>query len=86
MNTMSPLVSIIIPAYKPSYFAQALESALAQTWGALEVVVCDDSPGDVIKAIVADQQSITTIPLHYSRNPGCAGELGNTLSCIRLAQ
>ena len=86
MNTMSPLVSIIIPAYKPSYFAQALESALAQTWEALEVVVCDDSPGDVIKAIVADQQSITTIPLHYSRNPGCAGELGNTLSCIRLAQ
>lgn len=34
------LVSIVMPAYKPRYFAQALDSVLAQTYTALE-------PGDL---------------------------------------
>lgn len=48
-----PLVSVLIPAYKPTHFAAALDSALAQTWPRLEIVVGDDSPGPEIGQAVA---------------------------------
>ncbi|MFO7609054.1 MAG: glycosyltransferase family 2 protein [Candidatus Krumholzibacteriia bacterium] len=48
-----PLVSVLIPAYKPTFFAAALDSALAQTWPRLEIVVGDDSPGPEIGHAVA---------------------------------
>lgn len=41
---MNPLISIVIPYYDHSnYLRQAVESALAQTYANLEVVVVDDS-------------------------------------------
>ncbi len=48
-----PLVSVLIPAYKPAHFAAALDSALDQTWPRLEIVVGDDSPDDRIGRMVA---------------------------------
>ncbi|MBE0533578.1 MAG: glycosyltransferase [Rhodospirillales bacterium] len=48
-----PLVSVLIPAYKPAHFAAALDSVLAQTWPRLEIVVGDDSPGPEISQAVA---------------------------------
>ena len=45
-------VSLVIPAHHPRFFAAALHSALAQTYEALEVIVCDDSHGIEIEAIV----------------------------------
>ena len=47
-----PLVSIVIPAFNPRYFAMALQSAVLQTQQRLEVVVSDDSEGDEIEAMV----------------------------------
>jgi glycosyltransferase involved in cell wall biosynthesis len=43
------LVSILIPAYRPTYFLQALNSAKKQTYKNCEIIVCDDSEGDEIR-------------------------------------
>jgi glycosyltransferase involved in cell wall biosynthesis len=42
-----PLVSVVIPAYEAERFlGEAIESALAQTYGPVETIVVDDGSGD----------------------------------------
>ena len=44
---MKPLVSIIIPVYNgENYLQQAIDSALAQTYGNLEILVINDGSTD----------------------------------------
>ena len=46
------LVSILIPAYNAElYIAETLESAIAQTWGNIEIIVVDDGYRDDTLAI-----------------------------------
>lgn len=59
------LVSILIPAYKPSHFRMCLASAIAQTWENREIIVSDDCPTDAIQKIVAEFGAHVT----YLRNP-----------------
>lgn len=50
----SPLVSAILPVYNgEKYLAETLESLLAQTWPALEVIAVDDESADLSPAILA---------------------------------
>ena len=42
LNTNRPLVSIVIPFYNDPYVAEAVESALTQTYAEIEVIVVDD--------------------------------------------
>jgi glycosyltransferase involved in cell wall biosynthesis len=49
--TALPLVSIVIPSFKPAYFEQTLRSALGQTYGNLEVIVSDNCPTEAIREI-----------------------------------
>jgi glycosyltransferase involved in cell wall biosynthesis len=44
---MTPLVSILIPAYNAAaWIAESLESAIAQTWPNIEIIVVDDRSSD----------------------------------------
>ena len=44
---MSPLVSIVIPVYNGSnYLKEAIESALAQTYENIEILVINDGSND----------------------------------------
>lgn len=55
MNDGRPLVSIVVATYRSrhDHLGVALRSALAQTRGDIEVLVCDDSPDDSLRTFVA---------------------------------
>ncbi len=64
---MSKLVSILVPAYNAQkWIGCALESALAQTWPNIEIVVVDDGSSDSTVGVARKYQSssvvIETIP------------------------
>jgi len=46
-----PLVSIVIPSYKPAHFEQCLRSAIGQTYPNIEILVSDNCPTDEIEQI-----------------------------------
>jgi glycosyltransferase involved in cell wall biosynthesis len=75
-----PLVTIAIPAYNRRFFAAALDSALAQTYANLEIVIGDDSRDDAIESIVRARPS--RVPVRYARNPSRLGVRGNYLACF----
>ncbi|HTR57250.1 MAG TPA: glycosyltransferase [Casimicrobiaceae bacterium] len=81
---IGPLVSILIPAYNARFFAAALDSALAQTYDRIEIVVCDDSPGSEIEAIVHARKN--RFPLRYERNATRLGPRGNFTRCFERAE
>jgi hypothetical protein len=78
-----PLVSILIPAYNERYFGEAFASACAQQGVELEIVVCDDSPGEAIGATVA---AAGDPRVRYVKNPGRLGFHGNFTQCFMLAR
>ena len=57
-----PLVSILIPAYNERHFGEAFASACTQQGVDLEIVVCDDSPGEAIGTIVALATAASAMP------------------------
>lgn len=66
-----PLVSVIIPAYNcAAYIREAVDSALAQDYPALEVIVVDDGSSDGTGAALAAYGE--RIRLLSQRNRGCA--------------
>ncbi len=85
MNEL-PLVSIAIPAFNPEFFSRALHSAITQRYANVEVVVCDDSQGDEIKAIFDLWAGQATCALRYVRNPSTLGFSRNVLMCLEQAQ
>jgi glycosyltransferase involved in cell wall biosynthesis len=81
----SPLVSILIPAYRSRYFGQALKCALDQTYSNAEIVISDDSPDEDIRRLV-DEIGKDDKRIKYVKNTQSPGELGNYLNCFALAQ
>ncbi len=56
MKKNPPLVSILIPTYnRPHYFKIALESALAQTYSNIEIIIGDDSTNDETATLIREQ-------------------------------
>ena len=78
-----PLVSILIPAYHERFFAEALTSARAQAYPALEIVVLDDSAGDGIERCVHDARDER---VRYLRNPRRLGFHGNFTAAFLQAR
>ncbi len=79
-----PLVSIAIPAYNPGFFAASFESALAQTYDNIEIVICDDSSGPEIEAMVRARAS--RFPVRYHRNHPRLRPRGNFTRCFDEAR
>jgi Glycosyl transferase family 2 len=79
-----PLVSILIPAYNARFFTASLDSALAQTYGNIEIVVCDDSPGREIEEIACGRAG--SIPIRYQRNETRLGPRRNFTRCFERAR
>jgi glycosyltransferase involved in cell wall biosynthesis len=79
-----PLVSILIPAYNPGFFTASFDSALAQTYGNIDILICDDSPGPEIEAIVRARAS--RFPVRYERNPTRLRPRGNFTRCFERAR
>ena len=73
---MSPTVTIGIPAYNQARFvAKAVESALAQTYPRLEVVLSDDHSNDDTSAVLERFKGDHRFSFH--RNSSNAGRVGN---------
>ena len=64
----TPLVSIVMTAYKPDWFQAALQSALAQRWSNTEIIIGDDCPNDDIARMVKTHGSGNP-QIRYQRNP-----------------
>ncbi|MBC3209529.1 glycosyltransferase [Pseudomonas sp. SWRI111] len=85
MNSL-PLVSIAIPAFNPRFFERTLNSAVSQTYASLEIIVCDDSRGHEIEAIVRAVAERSGVAVRYVRNPRTLGMVGNLKACLDQAQ
>jgi GT2 family glycosyltransferase/glycosyltransferase involved in cell wall biosynthesis len=85
-DDIAGLVSVVMPAYKPRFIAQALESVAAQTYRPLELVVCDDSTNDRIEREVAAFAERVDFPVRYARNPERLWETRSTARGIARAQ
>ncbi len=71
---MDPLISIIIPSYNArEYVREAVDSALAQTYPACEVIVVDDGSTDDTKSILDSYIQEKKIQYIYQGNKGLAG-------------
>jgi glycosyltransferase involved in cell wall biosynthesis len=84
MMAPEPLVSICIPAYQGSrWIRDAVESALAQDYSSIEVLVVDDCSTDDTAAIA---RSIRDSRLRVHVNPTNLGLVGNWDRCVALAR
>jgi glycosyltransferase involved in cell wall biosynthesis len=79
-----PLVSICIPTYnRAEMVGDAIQSALAQTYPAIEVLVVDNASTDETPEVVA---SLADPRLRFVRNEKNLGLFGNFNRCIALAR
>jgi len=75
-----PLVSIIIPAYNAEkYIAEAIDSALSQTYSNIEVIVIDDGSIDTTAAIISSYKGVV-FKQHDHQGACVARNAGFTLS------
>lgn len=66
-----PLVSVVIASYNMGqYIAQAVDSILAQTWPAIEVIVVDDGSQDNTQAVMSNYQHDHRVKYIRNENQG----------------
>ncbi|TDV48322.1 GT2 family glycosyltransferase [Pseudomonas graminis] len=82
----SRLVSIVIPAYKTTYFELALRSAFAQDYDQVEIVICDDCRDGGIRVLVDQLTPDSPFPVRYFYNEDSLGEALNVARGVREAR
>lgn len=83
-SSRGPLVSVCMPAYNASrWIGEAIESALAQTWSNLELVITDNASTDSTLAIAG---SYSDPRLRVELNPSNIGAIRNENRAIGLAR
>ena len=79
--TSEPRLSLIIPTFnRAGMLAEALDSALAQTYPHLEIIVSDNASTDGTAELMARYQDPR---LRYHRNPTNLGMVGNWRQALR---
>jgi glycosyltransferase involved in cell wall biosynthesis len=79
----TPLVSVIVSAYnRPELLALSIASVCNQTYGALEIIVQDDSTNDECAAVV---QAAGDSRVRYTHNSPALGTAANLLAGYRKA-
>jgi glycosyltransferase involved in cell wall biosynthesis len=77
---MTPLVSILIPAFNAEkWIGDTIKSAIGQTWPRKEIIVVDDGSSDRT-AEVARQFSSTDVLVETQQNQGAAAARNRALS------
>lgn len=81
-----PLVSILIPVYnRENFIGECIESALAQTYTNIEIIVVDNASTDGTWAI-CQQFAAKDLRVRVFRNDTNIGPVGNWLACATRAQ
>jgi glycosyltransferase involved in cell wall biosynthesis len=74
MKQKEPLVSVIIPAYNAAaYVREAVDSALAQTYKNIEIIVVDDGSTDATRKILEPYAAKKSITYIHQENRGLSG-------------
>lgn len=82
MSGTGPLATIMIPTYgQAELLAHAIDSALAQTYAPLEVIVADDASPDATAAVVSDY--LADPRLRYVRRERNLGRTANYRTTLR---
>lgn len=81
VQTPAPSVSVVIPAYNAGVtITRALDSVLAQTWPAHEIIVVDDGSSDNTQEIVATYGDQVTYLKQENAGPSTARNSGVTVA------
>ena len=77
MKTVSPTFSVVIPAYNAgATLSRALDSVLAQTWPAHEIILVDDGSNDNTEEVVAAYDGQVTYLKQQNAGPSAARNRG----------
>jgi len=77
----NPLISVIIPVYNGEcYLAEAIESALAQTWTPIEILIMDDGSTDGTSGVAHRFAASVRYDLQLHAGPGAARNRGVELA------
>jgi glycosyltransferase involved in cell wall biosynthesis len=80
----APLVSVVVPTFNRTRFLpEALASAVAQTYAAIEIIVADDASSEDVRATVLSRFSDPRI--RYQRNPRNLGMGANCWTALSRA-
>ncbi len=79
----TPLVSVLVAGHNPRYLNAALQSVEKQTWPNIEIVVCDDNPGEAVADVVHRFAATSRCRVRYFKNETRLGVRSNYERCVR---
>ena len=84
MSNYNPLVSIVIPVYNgANYMREAIDSAIAQTYKNIEIIVVNDGSTDNGETEKIALSYGDKINYYYKENGGCASALNYGISKMK---